>query len=42
MMLNRHGHHLEHWMAAADTDDLPDLRSFINGLRRDLDALARG
>ncbi|MFG6194156.1 ISL3 family transposase [Nonomuraea sp. JJY05] len=42
MMVNRHGHHLERWMAAADADDLPELRSFITGLRRDLDAARAG
>ncbi|MEU7896922.1 transposase, partial [Nonomuraea sp. NPDC049152] len=42
MMVNRHGHHLERWMATADADDLPELRSFITGLRRDLDAARAG
>ncbi|MFI6739126.1 transposase [Nonomuraea sp. NPDC050451] len=42
MMVNRHGHHLERWMATADADELPELRSFITGLRRDLDAARAG
>jgi transposase len=42
MMLQRHGRHLEQWMAAACTDDLPDLHSFVTGLRRDLDAVTAG
>ena len=42
MMLQRRGQHLEEWMAAAMTDDLPDLHSFVTGLRRDLDAVTAG
>ncbi|MFI7643818.1 transposase [Nonomuraea sp. NPDC049400] len=42
MMANRHGHHLERWMATAAADELPELRSFITGLHRDLDAARAG
>jgi transposase len=42
MMLQRHGRHLEQWMTAACADDLPDLHSFVTGLRRDLDAVTAG
>ncbi|GAB3976660.1 hypothetical protein GCM10029978_064130 [Actinoallomurus acanthiterrae] len=42
MMLQRRGQHLEEWMAAACADDLPDLHSFVTGLRRDLDAVTAG
>jgi transposase len=42
MMLQRRGRHLEEWMAAACADDLPDLHSFVTGLRRDLDAVTAG
>ena len=30
------------WMAAVDADDQPALRSFVRGLRRDLDAVTAG
>jgi hypothetical protein len=33
MMLQRRGQHLQEWMAAACADDLPDLHSFVTGLR---------
>jgi transposase len=42
MMLQRRGWHLEEWMAAVLADDLPDLHSFVTGLRRDLDAVTAG
>lgn len=42
MMRNLHGHQLQDWMAAADTDDLPALHSFVRGLRRDYDAVTAG
>jgi transposase len=42
MMLQRRGQHLEEWMAAACADDLPDLHSFVTGLRRDRDAVTAG
>jgi DDE superfamily endonuclease/Helix-turn-helix of DDE superfamily endonuclease len=34
--------HLDHWLAAAEADDQPELRSFANGLRRDLQAVTAG
>ncbi|MEO3863627.1 transposase [Acrocarpospora sp. B8E8] len=34
--------HLAAWMNAVEADDLPDLRSFTTGLRRDLDAVVSG
>ena len=42
MMLQRRGQHLEEWMAAVEADDLPDLHSFVTGLRRDQDAVTAG
>ena len=42
MMCSRTGHELQTWMAAVDADDLPTLRSFVVGLRRDLDAVTAG
>lgn len=42
IMLQRRGRHLEEWMAATQADDLPDLHSFVTGLRRDLDAVTAG
>jgi hypothetical protein len=37
MMRDLRGDRLEEWMAAVDADDLPALRSFVAGLRRDQD-----
>ncbi|WP_410677159.1 transposase [Amycolatopsis sp. cmx-4-68] len=42
MMCSRHGQHLEQWMSAVEADDLPALRSFVKGLRRDQDAVTAG
>jgi transposase len=42
MMVHRHGHRLEAWMTAALADDLPELHSFVAGLRRDQDAVTAG
>lgn len=42
MMLHRRGRDLDRWMAAVHADDLPDLRSFVAGLRRDYDAARAG
>jgi transposase len=42
MMLNRRGHRLENWMNAVQTDDLPELHSFVTGLHRDFDAARAG
>ncbi|MFI6485922.1 ISL3 family transposase [Nonomuraea sp. NPDC050663] len=42
MMLDRQGQHLDAWMDAVENDDLPELRSFANGLRRDYDAARAG
>jgi transposase len=42
MMLQRRGRHLEEWMAAVCADGLPDLHSFVTGLRRDFDAVTAG
>jgi transposase len=38
----RRGRELQAWMAAVDADDQPALRSFVRGLRRDLDAVTAG
>ncbi|MGP4105211.1 ISL3 family transposase, partial [Nonomuraea sp. KM90] len=37
MMMHRHGQNLETWMDAVLGDDLPELHSFVTGLRRDQD-----
>ncbi|MFB9476600.1 ISL3 family transposase [Nonomuraea salmonea] len=42
MMTHRHGHNLETWMNAVLGDDLPELHSFVTGLRRDQDAVTAG
>ncbi|WUV04648.1 ISL3 family transposase [Actinoallomurus sp. NBC_01490] len=42
MMLHLHGDQLERWMSAVEFSDLPELRSFVTGLRRDLDAARAG
>ncbi|WP_435822533.1 transposase [Microbispora bryophytorum] len=42
MMTNRRGRDLEAWINAVLRDDLPDLRSFITGVRRDQDAVTAG
>jgi transposase len=42
IMCSRRGQDLEAWMAAIDADDEPALRSFVVGLRRDLDAVTAG
>lgn len=42
MMLGRHGDRLQEWMARVDADDLPYLRSFTTGLRRDHAAVLNG
>ncbi|MFC7585762.1 transposase [Nonomuraea antimicrobica] len=42
MMTHRHGQNLEAWMTAVLGDDLPELHSFVAGLRRDQDAVNAG
>jgi Transposase len=42
MMCQLRGHELEAWLAAVDADDLPALRSFTLGIRRDQDAVTAG
>ncbi|MFG1828114.1 transposase, partial [Microbispora bryophytorum] len=42
MMMNRRGRDLEAWINAVLRDDLPDLHSFVTGLRRDQDAVTAG
>jgi transposase len=42
MLTGRHGGRLDDWIAAADASDLPDLRSFTYGLKRDYDAVRNG
>ncbi|WP_281249713.1 transposase [Nonomuraea wenchangensis] len=42
MMTHRRGQNLETWMNAVLNDDLPELRSFVTGLRRDQDAVTAG
>jgi transposase len=42
MLTGRHGEGLDAWMAAVEADDLPPLRGFITGLRRDYTAVRNG
>lgn len=42
MMCSLRGQDLEAWMTGVDADDLPALRSFVVGLRRDQDAVTAG
>jgi transposase len=42
IMTGRHGERLPTWMAAVDLDDLPHLRSFTSGIRRDQAAVTHG
>jgi transposase len=42
IMTQRHGHDLERWITTAAASGLPELRSFITGLRRDQDAVTAG
>jgi transposase len=43
MMARRQGEHeLEGWLTAAEASDLPELRSFANGIRRDQQAVTAG
>jgi len=42
MMTGRHGDRLDTWIAAVEADDLPYLRSFTTGLKKDYDAVVNG
>jgi transposase len=42
MLTGHHGHRLNAWIAAVDADDLPELHSYANGLKRDYDAVRNG
>jgi transposase len=42
MMAQRRGQELPAWLKAAEADDLPELRSFAAGIRRDLSAVING
>ena len=42
MMVHRRGRQLQAWMTAVLRDDLPELHSFVTGLRRDQDAVTAG
>ena len=42
IMAQRHGHELHTWLEQVEADDLPELRSFATGMRRDLDAVING
>lgn len=42
MLTGRHGHRLNDWIAAVEADDLPELHSYANGLKRDYDAVRNG
>ncbi|MEV5706389.1 transposase [Actinoallomurus sp. NPDC052274] len=42
MVPHLHGDQLERWMSPVESSDLPELRSFVTGLHRDLDAARAG
>jgi transposase len=42
MLTGLHGERLDEWIAAVETDDLPELHSFTNGLKRDRAAVVNG
>ncbi|MEU5348115.1 ISL3 family transposase [Streptomyces sp. NPDC020766] len=42
LMNNRQGRHLGQWIDRVQSDDLPALHSFVNGLGQDLDAVVAG
>ncbi|URM97852.1 transposase [Actinomadura madurae] len=42
MMVHRRGRHLETWISAVLNEDLPELHSFVTGIRRDQDAVTAG
>ncbi len=42
MMTGRHGEQLPGWINAVELDDLPSLRSFTRGIRRDQAAVTNG
>ena len=42
IMGRRHGHELHTWLEQVEADELPELRSFAIGIRRDLDAVING
>jgi transposase len=42
MLVHRQGQRLGAWITAVLEDDLPDLHSFVTGLRRDQDAVTAG
>ncbi len=41
-MAQRRGHELTGWLENVEADDLPELRSFATGIRRDLAAIING
>jgi transposase len=42
MMTGHHGERLDTWIAQVEADDLPDVRRFTTGLRRDYAAVLAG
>jgi transposase len=42
MLTGRHGQRLEAWIAAVEVDDLPELRSYTAGTKRDHTAVLNG
>jgi transposase len=42
LLTGLHGERLDDWIAAVEADDLPELRSFTNGLKRDRAAVVNG
>ncbi|PWU51355.1 hypothetical protein DLJ46_05145 [Micromonospora globispora] len=42
LLTTRRGHDLDAWMAAVEAGDLPPLRAFVHGLRKDMPAIVAG
>ena len=42
ILTGRHGDRLDDWITAVETDDQPELRSFVRGIKRDYDAVLNG
>lgn len=42
LLRKRHGHRLPEWLAQTDGSEIKELRTFAQGLRKDLDAVTAG